>query len=80
MVKYEGKNCGKAKEVWLKFKVCLVTKYIFENIIDIQFLKDLKVIMAKKNMMMQFKYLQVRHNYQERVEQNLAEVGRELVI
>ena len=36
--------------------------------------------MAKKNMMMQFKYLQVRHNYQERVEQNLAEVGRELVI
>ena len=58
----------------------MVTKYIFENIIDIQFLKDLKVIMAKKNMMMQFKYLQVRHNYQERVEQNLAEVGRELVI
>ena len=48
MVKYEGKNCGKAKEAWLKFKVCLVTKYIFENIIDIQFLKDLKVIMAKK--------------------------------
>ena len=42
------KNCGKAKEVWLKFKVCLVTKYIFENIIDIQFFKRPKSNYGKK--------------------------------